>query len=205
MCETQSVTATTKTVWTQMSDDLRRFVRQRVRNDADAADVLQETFLRIHHGIEDLRDADRLVAWVYRIARNAISDHFRATSRNLPAASSAVAESGDESSVNLNHAVGEWLSSMIATLPETYQEAVRLVEVHGMSQQEVARQLGISLSGTKSRVQRGRQILRATLLACCHLDFDHYGNVTDYVSRGACQQCCNRGDSGSDTCDDRGS
>jgi RNA polymerase sigma-70 factor (ECF subfamily) len=71
----------TGTIWEQFSSDLRRFIRRRVSDDHVADDLLQETFLRVHTGLPRLADGDRLVAWVYRIARNVLVDfHRRANS-----------------------------------------------------------------------------------------------------------------------------
>ena len=67
----------TEAIWTHLSSDLRRFIRRRVSDDHAADDLLQETFVRVHRNIGTLQEADRLAAWVYRIARNVIHDHHR--------------------------------------------------------------------------------------------------------------------------------
>jgi RNA polymerase sigma-70 factor (ECF subfamily) len=76
---------------------------------------------------------------------------------------------------------------MIEELPDEYQVALRLTELEGLTQQELAARTGLSLSGAKSRVQRGRKMLREMLLACCHFEFDRHGKVIDYYPE--CQ-CC---------------
>ena len=76
---------------------------------------------------------------------------------------------------------------MIELLPEDYREAILLTEYHGLTQQQMAERLGISLPAAKSRVQRGKKLLRELLLACCHFQFDRQGKVIDYYPR--CQ-CC---------------
>ena len=67
----------TEAIWTHLSADLRRFIRRRVSDDHAADDLLQETFVRVHRNLGTLQEADRLAAWVYRIARNVIHDHHR--------------------------------------------------------------------------------------------------------------------------------
>ena len=71
---------------------------------------------------------------------------------------------------------------------------MELSEGEGLSQREVADRLGLSLSGAKSRLQRGRALLRGMLLDCCHLDLDRYGNVVDYEQRRRCDHCGDRPD-----------
>lgn len=57
--------------------------------------------------------------------------------------------------------------SMVDQLPDEYQDAVKLAYLEGLSQKEVAAKDGISLSGAKSRVQRGRALLRDVFEQCC--------------------------------------
>ena len=83
---------------------------------------------------------------------------------------------------------------MIESLPEHYRQALMLSEIKGMTQKEVAVREGLSLSGAKARVQRGRAMLKKTLLACCDFEFDRKGNVIDYNGKdGSCNNCNNCG------------
>ena len=72
---------------------------------------------------------------------------------------------------------------MVEALPTRYRDAVELVELRGMKQREAAEKLGLSLSGAKSRVQRGREKLRELMLECCHFQFDRSGKVMDFEPR----------------------
>ena len=55
-----------------------------------------------------------------------------------------------------------------------------LTEFEGLTQKAAAEHIGLSLSGMKSRVQRGRAQLRGKILECCHIEFDRRGGVADY-------------------------
>jgi RNA polymerase sigma-70 factor (ECF subfamily) len=68
---------------------------------------------------------------------------------------------------------------------------VRWTDVEGLSQADAAKRAGISLSGMKSRVQRGRQRLRALLDECCRFDIDCRGKVVEFESKrsGRCSGC----------------
>jgi RNA polymerase sigma-70 factor (ECF subfamily) len=80
------------------------------------------------------------------------------------------------------------LRPMIERLPEEYRQAVVLVDLEGLGQREAAVQLGLSLSGMKSRVQRGRRQLKGMLEACCAIELDRRRGMTDYEVR---DQTCN--------------
>jgi RNA polymerase sigma-70 factor (ECF subfamily) len=183
----------TEAIWTDLSADLRRFIRRRVADDHTADDLLQETFVRVHRHLPTLADTDRVAAWVYRIARNVVLDHFR-SERSVaePLGDADPAEPADDPLDEVRCRACGWLDEMVASLPDGYREAVRLSEIEGLSQQVVADRLGLSLSGAKSRVQRGRQMLRGVLDGCCAFSLDARGNVIDYdpkPDRTVCRAC----------------
>jgi RNA polymerase sigma-70 factor (ECF subfamily) len=177
-----------ETVWQRLRGDLLAYFRRRGCDPHRAEDLLQDTLTRVHDGLPSLRSDASLGAWVFRIARSVLVDDLRATrpgtaidTDSLPAPSAA--------EPNLNRDVEGWLRAMLTTLPPEYAAAVELAEVDGLPQQAIADRLGLSLSGAKSRVQRGRAQLRARLLACCHLEFDRRGNVVGYEKHGTCSSC----------------
>ena len=174
----------TEQLWELLSARLRSFIRSRVSNDEIAEDLLQETFVRIHKKIDTLHDQQRITAWIFQIARNLVIDYYRTNGRF-----STTSEIGDlhadlEEDANLNELVIGWLPSMIARLPAADREAVELYELQGRPQQEIADRLGISLSGAKSRVQRGRNKLKMLLFDCCHFERDRRGSIIDYQKKG---------------------
>ena len=78
-------------------------------------------------------------------------------------------------------------------LPEKYRQAVYLTDIVGLSQKELAKSLGISYSGAKSRVQRGREKLKEIILQCCEVQADGYGNILGYHPRNPepkKEECC---------------
>lgn len=171
-------------LWKDYRQRLLAFIRGRVEDEATAEDLLQEVFLRIHARLGSLRDTDRLESWLYQIARNAIIDHYRARREHTELPETLPAET-DPSEPDAAEELAGSLREMVEALPEPYRQALLLTEFEGLSQQALADQLGISLSGAKSRVQRARQKIKDDLLTCCHFEFDRYGRVVDYWA-----QCC---------------
>ncbi len=76
---------------------------------------------------------------------------------------------------------------LLDELPVQSREAVRLAELEGVTQREVAARMGLSVSGAKSWVQRGRNMLREVLLQCCRVELDRRGGVVDF--EGPCGGC----------------
>lgn len=184
---------TTDAIWMHLSSDLRRFIRRRVPDDHVADDLLQETFVRVHRNIGTLQEADRLAAWVFQIARNVVHDHHRKAMNSIAALADADPADDCDDPLSQRRCGGAgWLDEMIQSLPDGYRDAVQLAEIEGLAQQAVADRLGLSLSGAKSRIQRGRAMLKDVLEQCCHFEFDGRGNMMDYdpkPDRKVCRDC----------------
>lgn len=182
-----SMVMTTEDLWETLHDQLLGFIHARVPDEAIAEDILQDVFLKIHARIDTLRDQDRLQSWVWQIVRNALSDHYRTLRpmAELPremAAPNEATDDDDGAAQRLRPSV----RAMVAALPGPYREALMMTEYQGLTQQELARRTGISLSGAKSRVQRGREKLKALLLECCHFELDRRGGIINYRSHCPC-------------------
>ncbi len=178
--------------WQELHGNLRAFIARRVQNQADVDDLVQRVLLQIVTGLESLRDDGRLHAWVYRTARNVIVDYYRTTgSRREHAtgdagdveASTPTLETLDEGDGGALRELAACLTPMLHQLPPAYQEAIRIVDLEGTTQQEAARRVGVSLSGMKSRVQRARQQLRTVVEACCRIDLDRRNGISAYTPR----------------------
>lgn len=183
--------ATTEQIWRELSDRLRQFVRARVDCHADVDDIVQTVFLRIHTKAAELRDAQRLEAWVFQITRNAINDYYR-KQRVTDGEVETLPDDSEAENQNANLDISQCLTALIERLPEDQRHAVSLYELDGLPQKEIAARKSISLSGAKSRIQRGRKSLEAMLLQCCQFQLDNRGNVLDYEAKdsGGCGQAC---------------
>jgi RNA polymerase sigma-70 factor (ECF subfamily) len=170
----------TLVVWENVQRQLWGYVFRRIANKPDTDDILQEVFVRLHANLSSLRNEATLLPWLYKITQNVISDYYRnrsclATLPFLPELPEQVEE--DTAEVKLATQMRDLVT---ACLPEKYAQALLLSDLEQMTQQEVARQLGLSLSGAKSRIQRARRMLREALLKHCYFDFDARGRVIKY-------------------------
>lgn len=177
----------------ELRQALRAFLGSKVRDAALADDLAQETLLRVETRLRTLRSRDRLRSWVFQIARHTVADHFRKireTEAFDEAAHGPLLTVSDDTLTAEDEALGEalrhYVRSVVDRLPPPYREAIRLIELEGLSQVELARRLGLSVSAAKSRVQRGRALLRKEMERCCHWETDRYGKVLAVEPRGDC-------------------
>jgi RNA polymerase sigma-70 factor, ECF subfamily len=165
-------------------DELLDFVHGKVKDKSIAEDIVQDVFIKAYTRSRQLRETDKISGWIYQIARNAIMDHYRASSRSI----APVNVDWDDSYNELNDCVALCLRKLIVSLPEKYRVPLELTEIENYSQHEVAQRLNITYSGARSRVQRARKLLREKLESLYIVKTDSYGNVIVCENRTPC--CC---------------
>ncbi len=169
--------------WWSFRQQLLVFTESRVSNRADAEDIVQDVLLRAHIHQDGVRDKQRLSAWLYRITRHAIIDHYRQSAKDTPEPDlPLLPKTNDDAQEEL----ATCIKPFISTLDPLYRDALTLTELEGYTQQEAAQRLGVPLSTMKSRVQRGRQKLRQQVEACCKIATDRRGKIQNYEVRDPC-------------------
>lgn len=177
-------------LWNDLRKPLKGFINKHIKNNQDADDILQNVFYKIHNNIGSLKDTEKLNSWVYAIARNAITDFYREHKYDALLTELPDDLTDYQTETNANEEIAECLKTMIQYLPEKYKSAIILTEFQNLTQKELSERMGLSLSGAKSRVQRARLKLKEMLLACCSLEFDHFGNVVEYQHKNEnCKFC----------------
>jgi RNA polymerase sigma-70 factor (ECF subfamily) len=171
--------------WKELEQKLRPYLARRVAAAADIDDLLQDIFVRMHQGLATLRDEERFGGWVYRIAHSAVVDKARQRARapRLGADEDLGAESSDGDDDQLQSDLGECVALFVSRLPSPYREAITLTELQGLTQKDAAEMLGVSLSGLKSRVQRGRDKIRHMFDECCLISVDGRGRIIECEPR----------------------
>jgi RNA polymerase sigma-70 factor, ECF subfamily len=173
--------------WKRLRTDVGRLVSRRVASSADVEDVVQEVLIRVWRHGGRLRHDERFAAWLSRVVTNAVIDHMRSRSSH-PLATNGSADlpgavAGDSPSAH--ELIAAVLRPFVEQLPPGYREVIKLSELDGWSHASIANRLSLSVSGVKSRVQRGRKQLRTLLEQCCAFALD---------SRGAPMSCAIRPD-----------
>lgn len=150
-----------------------------LRNEAEAMDLVQDTFLKAYTRMDLFRRDSNFRAWIYRIAANGCIDRIRrrrtraadelddrTSAENLDEGDlPAVATYGRASPLQEygRAQLGERLEKALATLPESHRQCVILCDVHGYSYQEIADELGIPKGTVMSRLFYARKRLQVEL------------------------------------------
>jgi RNA polymerase sigma-70 factor, ECF subfamily len=172
--------------WRSLYADLVNFVLSKVKDKATAEDIVQEVFIKVFTRSSQLKESEKISGWIFQITRNAVADHFRRNAK--PIRSTDIDWEG--SSHEFNECVAHCLKTLMGTLPDKYRIPLYMAEINEFSQQEIAARLNLSHSGARSRVQRGRRLLKEKLEELYYIKTDHYGNVIACEDKVPC--CCNR-------------
>ena len=158
---------TTEVIWKQFSNKLLRFIESKISNKVDSEDLLQDVFLKIHNNVDSLKDLKKVESWIFQITRNTINDYYRNNDEHILLL--------DESTLlfkenpDFRKDIVECLIGLTNQLPDKYSIPLTKAYVEGKTQKAIAEEIGLSLPGIKSRIQRGRTILKKEIRDCCNV------------------------------------
>lgn len=169
-------------IWMDLNGELYKFIYSRVNDEHIAKDILQEVFYKIQLNIDQLKNTTKLTSWVYQITRNSIIDYFRKSKKvNRNIEDFDFAEKEDD---NLDYSrLSDCINQKVDSLSEKHKEAIVLTAFKNYSQKELSQKLKLSYTGTKSRVQKAREILKEDILNCPRVEADTAGKLIDYDSK----------------------
>jgi RNA polymerase sigma-70 factor (ECF subfamily) len=180
--------------WAETTARLRAFITRREDDPSFAEDISQDVLTR-SLAAGALNTVDNPTGWLYRAARNAVIDHYRLRRRHEPLVAAderwTEPDGGDSGPNDATREPARCLQPLVDELPPMYRDALTRVDLHGETHQQAAAATGISLSGMKSRVQRGRHQLRDLLTTCCVVHTDRTGAIHSYqTDDGRCASDC---------------
>ncbi len=173
----------TQNIWRSQGDELFFFILKRIRNEEAAREILQNSFLKIHKNLPQLRDENRLRAWVFQIVRNEIVNFYK--QKPVLAGEEHILRSEDSENDLIPDSFC-CFEKFIADLPEKLHLVVEEVYLKGKSQQQTAEKLGLSLANTKARIRRAKNILKQNFQECCKYQLDEQGQLTGEPDCGSC-------------------
>jgi len=167
-------------IWRLHEAEIRGFLIRRIGSPVEAEDILQAVFLKAIQQGKKFCDMEQPRAWLYQVARNTLIDHHRTARNHEPLPDQLPASEFQEEPIE---ALSECLPRTLSELSDEDREIITRCDLEGMPQAEFAAKKGIGLSAAKSRLQRARKKLKATLKSNCQISFDAAGNVCCFVPR----------------------
>ena len=171
-------------LWLTYKDDLNKYVLKRVKNEDLADELSSEILMKVYKSCCSDIEIRNVRAWLYRIAHNAMMDHYRKAARTTHKLPEVNIET-DEAEAYKEAA--QLVQSLIELLPPKYSTPLKMADILGVKQAEIARELDLSLPATKSRVQRARKLLREKIIECCNVEISNTGSLLSLRVKQSCE------------------
>ncbi len=163
---------------------LKKMILKHVNDESVIDDILQEVAVRIQKNENKLETIINPEAWLIRITKNLIADHYRMISHyDLIEDIETVMTPELYETDNFNEETAACLIKLMDYLPPVDQEALIEIDYNGVKQVEISQKWGLSPSGSKNRIQRARKKLKSVFQSCCDVTTDKSGNVLELLHK----------------------
>jgi len=157
---------------------LSGFIARRLGGGEHVDDILQDVFVRVVRNNQSFAQADKPLAWLYAVTNSVLIDHYRKQGRAVDIAAGDVSKLAmPDDDPETEHGFGRCLLPLVDNLPQIYRDAVALTDLEGGRQTDYARKNNLNLATVKSRVQRGRKMLKNAVVGCCRVELDNRRSV----------------------------
>lgn len=174
-------------IWKEYQGRLKGYLHLRVSNPADVDDLLQEILIKTHQNLHKVKTETNVKAWLFQITRNSLIDFYRKNSKLNETQVDELFFVTEESDSNPSD-LEDCIEPFINALPEEQAKLLKLVDINGNDQKDLAKTLGINYSTLKSRVQKSRAELKKLFEGCCKFELDNRGNIIDYTQKTSSKQ-----------------
>lgn len=175
-------------VWNQYRAQIEAFLHSKISNSDEIDDLLQEIFIKIYKNLSSLKSERSVKAWLFQIANHAIIDFYRKRSKIKTISTEDLWF--EQRNHQLQQELSQCVEPFINALPKETADLLTEIELNGRTQKEYANALGVSYSTIKSRVQKGRKLLKSLFEECCHFSLDKNGSVIDFDQKSKhCKYC----------------
>ena len=181
---------TSTEISTQLYAIVRGFVGKQIQDKNDRDDVVQNIFMKIHEKIAGLQEMEKVNAWVFKTAQNAIYDYYRAKKGKENAGIELVENTNFKEAEDQLQTMNNCINPFINKLPLPYKQVIEMSELQGLKRQTIADQLNLGLSAVKSRAQRGKKMIKDMFIDCCAFTLDEKGNLKgEHKDPSTCTKC----------------
>ena len=167
-------------IWLSSKDRLYRYMLSKFKDEELAKDITQEVLLKIHKSCCSDKEIKNIHSWLFQIAHNAALDQLKKQDTNQ------ISLISQEDSEDKWSELAQFLEPLLSCLPEKYSVPLELADIQGMKQQQIADQLGLSLTATKSQIQRARKLLKEQIKTCYHIEVDKNGVPISFDLKDNC-------------------
>lgn len=170
-------------LWLEYKNGLKYYILKKVKNKDVANDLSHEVLMKIYNSCCSTIKIKNVRSWMFQIAHNTTIDYLKKR-HNF---TNIIPESYDNDERTVIQEADEIIKPLMKLLPDKYAIPLQLSDIDELKQKEVAQKLNLSLTATKSRIQRARKLLKEKIIECSNLEKDEKGNLISLELKSACK------------------
>jgi len=170
-------------LWSDYKNGLLFYILKKIKDKEIANDLSHEVLMKIYNSCCSNNEIRNVRSWMFQIAHNTTIDYLKKENKftdELP----EIFENDENNSFK---EVAEFMNPLIKLLPEKYAVPLQLSDIEELKQAEVSKKINLSLTATKSRIQRARKLLKEKIIECCNLELDAIGNLLSIEIKQSCE------------------
>jgi len=170
-------------LWLEYKNGLKYYIFKKVKNEEIANDLSHEVLMKVYNSCCSSVNIKNVRSWMFQIAHNTTIDYLKKQNKftdNVP-------ENYDNDDYDVYQEANEIVKPLMQLLPEKYATPLQLSDIEELKQKEVAQKLNLSLTATKSRIQRARNLLKEKIIECGNLEKDEKGNLISLGIKSNCK------------------
>ncbi len=175
-------------LWTDYEQGIKLYILKMTKDEEIAKDLTHDVLLKLYKSCCSDREIKNVKSWLYQIARNTYFDYFK---KNRKCTNDVPELFGEEDNSNFYEEGSILVKPLLNALPEKYSIPLTMSDLYGIKQSEIADELNLSLSATKSRIQRGRKMVKELLKECVIIKTDNKGTPSSMYLKTDCKDIKN--------------
>lgn len=169
-------------LWSDYKSGLEFYILKKVKDKDIAHDLSHEVLMKIYNSCCSDREIKNVRSWMFQIAHNTTIDYLTDKNKFIH----ELPEKMDLNENNTYKDIENWVKPLIDLLPEKYALPLRLSDLEDLKQAEVSKKINLSLTATKSRIQRARKLLKEKIIECSNLETNSRGNLVHIEMKPGC-------------------
>ncbi|MBG7631818.1 MAG: sigma-70 family RNA polymerase sigma factor [Bacteroidetes bacterium] len=170
-------------LWLEYKNGLKYYILKKVKNKDVANDLSHEVLMKIYNSCCSTIKIKNVRSWMFQIAHNTTVDYLK-KQHNF---TNIIPESYDNDEHTVIQEADKIIKPLMKLLPDKYAIPLQLSDIDELKQKEVAQKLNLSLTATKSRIQRARILLKEKIIECSNLEKDEKGNLISLELKSVCK------------------
>lgn len=175
-------------LWLEYKNGLKFYILKKVKNEEIANDLSHEVLMKVYNSCCSDNEIMNIKSWMFQIAHNTSIDYLK----NEQKFTNDVPDFFEKDEYNSYKEADELLKPLIELLPEKYAVPLQLSDIEELNQIEVSKKLNLSLTATKSRIQRARKLLKEKIIECSNLELDEKGKLISLEIKQSCKTLKNK-------------